>query len=212
MVSLGNRQALGLGKKLSIGVNIKLKSHYDMAFSDASMVAWGVGIYSNNLAYSFKYRFNDSQLHWHINIKELFAEMCSLLIYIIIRSVCKNVGNTGATSVALLIDNSCAQSICASKKVSLKSIELAILAKIIHASQDTFGVEWHVKRIESAQNVWADRLSRSDVLNSPAFFYTIFSHLLFGVLKLDQTPEDYVLKVLLKYGKAATNMSVTEKK
>ena len=79
----------GIGMLLNVGSNIKAKKANNMIYVDACLEAWGVGIIYEDETYSIADKFPEDFVTWSINVKELFACMMGMLIWI---SISVNLG------------------------------------------------------------------------------------------------------------------------
>ena len=135
----------------------------NFAFSDASKQGLGFIIRLKGKYYCFSHIIskNDQLYLISINAFELFAVLCTLITYIHIH-IKQSKSSIDTSSVMMYIDNSTAESISATKRVSLKSETLAnisqCLSNITSAFRSTIRVSY--SRVDTKSNFFADLASR----------------------------------------------------
>ena len=99
-------------------------------FTDASEHSFGFGMIWDQTKYSVAYNFPQFMIeNWSINAKELYAVMWAIIFGIKWAKVYK----IGSCNFTIYIDNIAAGAIASTAKVSLRSLELALCLKVIHA-------------------------------------------------------------------------------
>ena len=117
-------------------------------------------------------------------------------------------------NIVVYIDNNASLFIISTMKVSLKSVELAICAKVMMALDLTFPeLKWFYRRVESKSNRWADALSRQKFICTNITERCILESLLIGMVMSDRLPNcaSYILKEYMGFGQdQIPNMKETE--
>jgi hypothetical protein len=147
------------GRFLALGHNVQVKT-VNTCYTDASESRFGFGICIEGVYYSFSSSFSKIQRSsWSINVKESYALLVMKFYYIILLKRLNKV--TGDNPVMVYVDNNTALSIVATQRVSLRSVELGLIAKIIFGIKLAFpDLLWNYRRVPTEHNEWADRLSR----------------------------------------------------
>ena len=177
----------GLNDYLVAKFEIAVPEPHNVIFSDASSSMVGFGLLIDGLAYSFKMGLTREQVEsWSINLKELFSAVLAVSFYAAIIKP----GDSGK-SLILYVDNTTAQSILASRKTSLKSVEIAMCAKFLELV--SYGLNISIKRCPTDLNLWADTLSRSPNLKDS---FNLEKLCPFSLLIGSPNPLSHALKML----------------
>ena len=181
-----------------------------LCFTDASDRSGGVGIYSFSAEpISFSFDFNNEEIeNFSINLKEMMALIYGLLVSLETLKIQLKEKKTNSNIIQVFVDNNTAKSVAASKRVNLKSIELASLGKIFTALEEANGwAKIFIYRCPTLDNKWADKLSRgcAKAFNFQDFKteFDLFS-LCYGV---GNSSLSYLLESVLKDGLWVPSMS-----
>ena len=197
----------GLGLQLSLGMEVSCVTSKDFMVTDASDEALGVGIFLNGKDYSFRLGFGSLRTSkWSINVKETYAVMWGLMALWALGVNERDVTDNSRYDFPVFVDNNTCLSLCATRKVSLKSVELGLISKLIQAWELTMNkLNFIFRRVPTNLNGWSDRLSRDRELAMDLDWdYNEMDplvSLLIGVSsKKSQNPSSKILESLMRYG------------
>ena len=190
----------GLNRYLSIG---QLNGGYEgcnLVFSDASQKFWGVTLKIGQNHYAFSGQFDDFLVdNWSIYLKEYYACVMAKLLFLYMNAF---LGNSVSKTIHF-IDNTRAKTVLQSRKVSLKSLEIGILAKFNQMISNRLEEQnWSYFFIDSESNRWADYCTREGVhrvcnITSIGQRFCPFTSLLSGVLSSSFNVK-YLVSLMIK--------------
>lgn len=158
------KAARGLDTYLNIGLEQNLVyDQCNLVFSDASDLYWGVTIKIGANFFSFSGEFEKFvEQNWSIYVKEYYACVAAKILFLFVTMV--QVKGPIHVKTVHFIDNTGAKAVLQSRKVSLKSLEIGILAKFNQLLSDRLNERhWSYEFIDSESNRWADYCSREGV-------------------------------------------------
>lgn len=189
----------GLNRYLSIDQLNGCYEGCNLVFSDASQKFWGVTLKIGPNQYAFSGRFDDFIVdNWSIYLKEYYGCVMAKLLFLYVNV---SLGNSTSKTVHF-IDNTGAKTVLP-RKVSLKSLEIGILAKFNQLISNRLQEKnWSYIFIDSESNRWADYCTREGVhrvcnITSIGQRFCPFTSLLSGVLSSSFNVK-YLVSLMIK--------------